>query len=267
MARPEALSKIDSRSERRLRPTVSPALTPTSGGQARLHLTVLGVDRDDLRCAEILGAEDRAAEPRIVVEADVLGADAEREVGFAPVLATFGTATVAPLTRTSPAPFCSDERKCRKFIGGEPMKSATNIDAGTVVDLLRRAELLDHALVHDRDLVGHRHRFELIVGDVDRGRLDAVVQLAQLADHEVAELGIERAERLVHEEGHRPADDGAAERDALAVAAGESRHRLIQQMIDAQEPRGLLDPCGSPNGLTPWHFSEKPMFWRTFMCG
>ena len=53
--------------------------------------------------------------------------------------------------------------------------------------------------------------------------------------HQVAELGIERAERLVHQEGHRPAHDGAAERDALAVAAGEARHRLIEQMIDAQE--------------------------------
>ena len=53
--------------------------------------------------------------------------------------------------------------------------------AGPVVDLLRRAELLDHALVHDGDRVGHRHRLDLVVGDVDGGRVDAVVQRAQLA--------------------------------------------------------------------------------------
>ena len=63
------------------------------------------------------------------------------------------------------------------------------------------------------------------MGDVDRRRVDAVVQLAKLAHHQVAELGVERAERLVHQEGHRPAHDGAAERDALAVAAGKAARR------------------------------------------
>ena len=106
------------------------------------------------------------------------------------------------------------------------------------------------------------------MGDVDRGRADAIVQLAELAHHEVAELGVERAERLVHEEGHRPADDGAPERDALAVAAGETGDGLVEQMVDPKEPRRLLDAlresrtCGMP-----WHLSGKPMFLRTFMCG
>ena len=68
------------------------------------------------------------------------------------------------------------------------------------------------------------------------------VQLAQLAHHQVAELGIERAERLVHQERHRPAHDGAAERHPLAVAAGKAGHRLIEEMIDAEELCRLLDP-------------------------
>ena len=38
-----------------------------------------------------------------------------------------------------------------------------------VVDLARRVDLLDDALVHDRDAVGQRHRLDLVVGDVDRG--------------------------------------------------------------------------------------------------
>ena len=110
-----------------------------------------------------------------------------------------------------------------------------------VVDLLRRGELLDHAAIHHRDLVGHRHRLELVVGDVDGGRADAVVQLAQLAHHEVAELRVERAERLVHQEDLRPAHDGAAERDALAVAAGKAGDRAVEDVVDAQKPRRLLD--------------------------
>ena len=49
-----------------------------------------------------------------------------------------------------------------------------------------------------------------------------VVQAAQLLAHQLAEGGIERAQRLVHQEGLGAADDGAAQGHALAVAAGEA---------------------------------------------
>ena len=149
------------------------------------------------------------------------------------------------------------------------MKSATNMRGRPVVDLAAGvADLLDDAVVHHGDLVGHRHRLELVVGDVDRGRADPVVQRAQLADHQLAELGVERAERLVHQEALRPAHDGAAERDALAVAAGEARHRPVEQMVDAQDARRLLDPpVGSRPRRCPRISAGKPMFRRTFMCG
>jgi hypothetical protein len=91
-----------------------------------------------------------------------------------------------------------------------------------VVDLSRRAELLDDAVVHHRDLVGHRHRFHLVVRDIDGRGMDAAVQFAQFMDHQIAELGVERAERLVHQEAFRPPHDRAAERDALAIAAGKA---------------------------------------------
>ena len=71
--------------------------------------------------------------------------------------------------------------------------------------------------------------------------MDAVVQLAQFVHHQVAEFGVERAERLVHQEAFRPPHDGAAERHALAVAAGQARHRAVEQMVDAQQLRRLLD--------------------------
>ena len=35
-----------------------------------------------------------------------------------------------------------------------------------VVEIERRADLLDAAVVHDDDLVGHRHRLDLVVGHV-----------------------------------------------------------------------------------------------------
>ena len=58
-----------------------------SAGEPRLDLAVLGVDRDDLGGAEIFGAEDRAAQLRRVVEADMLRADAEDEIALGAILA------------------------------------------------------------------------------------------------------------------------------------------------------------------------------------
>ena len=59
-----------------------------------------------------------------------------------------------------------DERRRRRF-----------------VQLGRRAELLDAAAVHDRNLVGHRHGLFLVVGDVDEGDSDVVLDPLQLELH------------------------------------------------------------------------------------
>ena len=66
-----------------------------------------------------------------------------------------------------------------KFIAGLPMKPATNRFDGSVVEVLRRVELLEHAVAHDRDAVAHRHGLDLVVGHVDGGGLQALVQLAR----------------------------------------------------------------------------------------
>ena len=56
-----------------------------------------------------------------------------------------------------------------RFIGGEPMKLATKVVAGPVVDLFGRAELLHAAGVHDDHALRQRHRLDLVVGDEERG--------------------------------------------------------------------------------------------------
>ena len=44
---------------------------------------------------------------------------------------------------------------------------------GPVIEIERRADLLDIAGVQDDDLVGHGHGFDLVMGDVDHRRLRA----------------------------------------------------------------------------------------------
>ena len=88
-----------------------------------------------------------------------------------------------------------------------------------VVQLLRRRDLLQLALAHDGDPVTHRHRLDLVVRDVDRRHAERALEPADLRAHLDAELRVEVRERLVHQEGLRLADDRAAHRDALPLAA------------------------------------------------
>ena len=92
-----------------------------------------------------------------------------------------------------------------------------------VVDMLRRAGLLDIAVAHDDDAIGERHRLYLIVGDVDHGGLQPLVQLANLRPHLHAELGVEVGERLVEEEDDGLPHQSAAHGDTLALPPGWRR--------------------------------------------
>ena len=123
-------------------------------------------------------------------------------------------------------------------MGGEPMKSATNSEPGVrrFRAALRSARPCP---VHDRDLVGQRHRLMLVMRDIDRGRAEPVVEHAQFPGHDMTQFGIQRAQRLVHQEGL-----GRARSPGRARRAGGRRRTSPRSYStadgDAQEP-GRLD--------------------------
>ena len=110
-----------------------------------------------------------------------------------------------------------------------------------VEDLLRGAYLLDEAVAHDDDAVAEGHGLGLVVRDVDEGGVYPLAQLDYLRAHLVAELGVEVGEGFVHEEDLRLADDGAADGDTLALAAGEGLRLAVEVLGDVQYLRGLAD--------------------------
>ena len=69
-----------------------------------------------------------------------------------------------------------------------PMKSATKSVFRLVVNAFGGADLLDIALVHDHDGVGHGQRFLLVVGDIDEGDTQLVFQTDELVLHILPEL-------------------------------------------------------------------------------
>ena len=132
-----------------------------------------------------------------------------------------GASTVTPASSSTSA-FSPDSERTTPGIRFEtPMNPATKVVAGPLVDLDRDRDLLDDAAVHDRDPVGHRQRLLLVVGDVDEGDADLLLDPLQLELQALAELQVERPERLVEQQHLREVDDRAGERDALLLAAGE----------------------------------------------
>jgi hypothetical protein len=69
------------------------------------------------------------------------------------------------------------------------------------VNLLRRTDLpRESARAHHRDPVGDRQRLLLVVRHVDGGDAELLLQLADLAAHLDAQLGVEVGERLVEQQ-------------------------------------------------------------------
>jgi len=77
--------------------------------------------------------------------------------------------------------------------------------------------------------------------------MSAVVQLERRAhrlDAARAQLGVEVRQRLVEQEGDRPAHDGAADGDTLTLAAGKLAGAALQQLFDLEHSRRLGDARG-----------------------
>ena len=138
---------------------------------------------------------------------------------------------------------------------------------GMLEQHLGRVALLQHASAQDRDALAERHRLDLVVGDVDGRHAQPLVQARELGPHRDAQLGVEVAQRLVHQERLRLAHDRAAHRDALALAAGQLARLALEHLLQAEDLRDLVD-AGAMSRLDVLRsFRPKPRLARTERCG
>ena len=100
------------------------------------------------------------------------------------------------------------------------MKSATKGVLGLVVNILRGADLLHLAAVHDHDGIRHGQGLFLVVSDIDKGNVHLALQTLQLQLHLFAQLEVQRAQRLVQQQDLRLVDQTAGDGHALLLAAG-----------------------------------------------
>ena len=121
-----------------------------------------------------------------------------------------------------------------RFICGVPMKLATNRLAGLENKLVRRGDLLDLALLHDRDAVGHGQRLDLVVRDDDRRLVEFGEYFLDLGAHRLAQLDVETAQRFVEQKAGGVAHDRAADRDALLFALSQLMRTALENRFEVE---------------------------------
>ncbi len=99
------------------------------------------------------------------------------------------------------------------------MKPATNRFAGRSYNVAR---------VEYDNLVGHRHGLDLVVGDVDGGGPELLLQFCHLHAHLDPQRRIEIRQRLVEQKRFRLAHDRAPYCDALTLAARKLARLAVQ---------------------------------------
>ena len=102
--------------------------------------------------------------------------------------------------------------------------------------------MLDPALIHHHDPIGHLHGLLLVVGHDHGGDVHFIVEIAQPGPQLLTDLGIEGAERFIQQQHARLHRKGPGQGNPLALAAGELGWEAaavalqldkIEQFIDA----------------------------------
>jgi hypothetical protein len=110
------------------------------------------------------------------------------------------------------------------------------------VDLPRRAELADLARLHDHDAVGDDQRLLLVVGDIEGGDAELLLDQADVLPEADPDLGVQCGERLVHQEHLGLDDEGPGQDHALLLAAGELVGKAATVAVETDQGQGLLRP-------------------------
>ena len=83
-------------------------------------------------------------------------------------------------------------------------------------------------MVHDHNLICHGHGFDLIMRHINRGDLEALMQILDFGTHLHAELGVKIGQGLIKQEHLRVAHNGAPHRHTLALAARKLAREAMQ---------------------------------------
>src|SRR3954454_9073980 len=113
---------------------------------------------------------------------------------------------------------------------------------GLVVDLGGRADLLHLALVHHDDLVGKLERFLLVVRHQKARHAELAVKLVEPTPEILADLRVERPERLVEQQDLRLRCERARQRDTLPLPARQLVRKPVGERRQLHQIQQVADP-------------------------
>src|SRR5258705_96195 len=123
-------------------------------------------------------------------------------------------------------------------LGGADEASDEQV-CGPLVQFERRAVLFDASRVEHNDLVGHGHGLDLIVGDVDGGGPELLLQLGDFQAHLDAERGVEVRQGLVEQKCLRLAHKGAVLDFQVGILDDVDRPERLADSLERYLAHGL----------------------------
>ncbi|MNB90144.1 hypothetical protein D3C75_371970 [compost metagenome] len=132
--------------------------------------------------------------------------------------------------------------KARREQVGIAHKARHKARCRLAIQILRRANLHDVAFVHHQHRVGDRKGLALIVGHVQRGDVELLLQLADFIAHAASKVGVEVTQRLIKQQHFRFEDQRAGQRHALLLAAGDLVDKAVFKALQIHHGQRFLHP-------------------------
>ena len=112
------------------------------------------------------------------------------------------------------------------------------------VDLTGGSEVLNEPVVHDRDPVRHGQRLALVMRHIHEGDADLALNPLQLHLHRLAQLEVERAQRLIQQQRAGVVDQRSGERHPLLLAARQLSRAPLTPPGQVHDLQHLAHPAG-----------------------
>ncbi|MNP01130.1 hypothetical protein D3C76_929340 [compost metagenome] len=121
----------------------------------------------------------------------------------------------------------------------------------------RVGDLLNFALVEHRHPVRHGQRLALVVGHVDHGHTQALVDMLDLHLHVFAQLLVERAQRFVHQHQLRLEHQGTGQGHPLLLAARQLAGVALGEGVELDHAQHTLHPLADVGLAEVAHAQRK----------
>mmetsp|Transcript_4591 Transcript_4591/g.7241 ORF Transcript_4591/g.7241 Transcript_4591/m.7241 type:complete len:237 (-) Transcript_4591:163-873(-) len=121
-----------------------------------------------------------------------------------------------------------------------PYETGNKAVVWIAVEIKRRAHLLNTAIAQHHNFVCHGHCFDLIVGHIDHGGANFLVQAGDFYAHVDAQFGVEVGQWFVKQEDFGATDNGSANSHTLPLTTGERFRFALEVLVKLQNRRGFL---------------------------